>query len=91
MEIFNFPIATYVGAKFTARITNNSGANAAIQEVILAQNGTDVYTTVYGTVVAPTSANLGVFSATINTTAVAVKFQQTTASSSVKLFTQLIK
>lgn len=91
VEVFNFPVATYTGAKITAKIASLSGANAQVQELIIAQNTTDVVLTVYGTVAAPASANLGVFSASINTTAVSVKFQQTGANSSVKLFTQLIK
>ena len=97
LEIFNFPVATYPGVKITARITSLSGANTAVQEVIIAQNQTDVMLTVYGTVSIPianstvAAANLGAFSATINTTAIAVNFQQTGANSSVKLFTQLIK
>jgi hypothetical protein len=68
---------------------------AQVQELILAHNGNttsqDVTLTVYGTVAAPATANLGVFTASINTTAVAVKFNQTRANTSVKLFTQLIK
>lgn len=90
-EIFNFPIASYTGAKITAKIGALSGANSQVQELILVQNTTDVVMTVYGTVASPAAANLGVFSAAINTTAVSVKFQQTGANSSVKLFTQLIK
>lgn len=91
VEIFNFPVATYTGAKITAKIGTLGGANTQVQELIIAQNSTDVVLTVYGTVAAPATANLGVFTASINSTAVSVKFQQTGANSSVKLFTQLIK
>ena len=91
LEIFNFPIATYGGAKVTAKIQSLSGANTQVQEIIIAQNQTDVVMTVYGTVSSPAAANLGVFSSTINTTAVSVKFSQSGANSNVKLITQLIK
>lgn len=99
VTIFTFPTATYTGAKLTAKIVSLSGANTQVQEIIIAQNTVDVGTTVYGTVSAPASANLGVFSAGLaNSTGgatavdrVAVKFQQTSANSSVKLFAQLIK
>lgn len=91
VEVFNFPVATYTGAKITAKIGALGGANTQVQELIVAQNATDVVLTVYGTVAAPATANLGVFTASINSTAVSVKFQQTGANSSVKLFTQLIK
>jgi uncharacterized transporter YbjL len=91
INLFSFPVGTYTGAKITAKITSLSGANTQIQELILAQNTTDVNITVYGTVAAPASANLGVFSGLINSTAVAVGFQQSSANSNVKLFAQLIK
>jgi hypothetical protein len=89
VEVFSFPIA-YTGAKITAKISSLSGSNTQVQEIIIAQNTTDVIFSVYGTVAAPATANLGAFSASINTTAVSVMFQQTGANSSVKLLTQLI-
>lgn len=99
ITIATFPTATYTGAKVTAKIVSLSGANTQVQELIIAQNTTDSTITVYGTVAAPASANLGVFSVALaNSTGgtstpdrVAIKFQQTSANSSVKLFTQLIK
>ena len=91
VEIFSFPTATYAGAKMTAKIVSLSGANTQVQELIIAQNTTDVVLTAYGTVSAPSTANLGAFSASINSTAVSVRFTQTGANSSVKVFTQLIK
>jgi hypothetical protein len=91
VNLFSFPVGTYTGAKVTAKITDALATNNQVQELILAQNGTDVIMTVYGTVASPASANLGVFSGLINTTHVAVGFKQTKANSSVKIFAQLIK
>ena len=91
VNIFTFSTSTYSGAKITAKIASLSGANTQVQEMILAQNGTDVVVTVYGTVSAPATANLGSFSAALSGGNVTVKFQQVSANSSVKLFTQLIK
>lgn len=91
VNLFSFPVGTYTGAKITARITDAAATNNQVQELILAQNGTDVIMTVYGTVSSPATANLGVFSGLINTTHVAVGFKQTKASSNVKMFALLIK
>lgn len=92
VEVFNFPL-TYFGARITARIGTYAGAvqtQAQTQDLIIAQNATDVVLTSYGTVASPATANLGVFSASINSTAVSVKFQQTGANSTVRLLTQLL-
>jgi hypothetical protein len=84
---------TYRSAKITASISSLSGANVQTQEMVLAFSNTanDVTLTVYGTVSAPSSANLGIFSTSINSTASALRFTQTSANSSVKLFIQYIK
>ena len=91
VEIYNFPIVTYKGAKITSRATTLAGTNTQIQEIIVAHDGTDAIMTVYGTVSSPASANLGVFSSTINTTHVAILFDQTSANTNMKMFVQLIK
>lgn len=91
VTLFSFPTATYTGAKITAKITSLSGGNTQVQEIIIAQNTTDVVTTVYGTVSAPATANLGVFTSALSAGNVSINFEQTSANSSVKLFTQLIK
>ncbi len=84
---------TYKSAKITASISTEDNANVQTQEMVLAFSNTanDVSLTVYGTVSAPISANLGIFSTTINSTASALRFTQTSANSSVKLFIQYIK
>jgi len=84
---------TYKSAKITASISTADNANVQTQEMVLAFSNTanDVSLTVYGTVSAPISANLGIFSTTINSTASALRFTQTSANSSVKLFIQYIK
>ena len=87
--MFNFPL-TYLGAKILARSKTATGANVQLQEVLVVHNGTDAYITSYGTVNSPAS-NVGVFTATINTTAVSIKFQQTSANSDIKMFVQYIK
>lgn len=83
----------YRAAKMTATVATLDGANVSTQEMIFAHSASanDVTLTIYGTVAAPATANLGSFSTTINTTALAIKFQQTTANSSVKMFIQFIK
>jgi hypothetical protein len=83
----------YRAAKITAAVTSQSGANVSTQEMILAHSASanDVTLTIYGTVAAPATSNLGSFSAAINTTALALKFHQTGASSLVKMFIQFIK
>ncbi len=90
-EVYNFPKATYKVAKMTARTVPLSGASSQIQELLIAQDGSDAVLTVYGTVAAPAGANVGVFSATTNTSHVIVNFTQKNANTSVKLFAQLIK
>lgn len=90
-EVYSFAKATYKVAKMTARTVPLSGASSQIQELLIAQDGTDAVLTVYGTVAAPAGANVGVFAATTNSTHVIVNFTQKTANTSVKLFAQLIK
>lgn len=90
-DVYSFPMATYKVAKLTARTVPLSGASSQIQELLIAQDGTDAVLTVYGTVSAPAAANVGVFSATTNTSHVIVRFTQKSANTSVKLFAQLIK
>jgi hypothetical protein len=84
---------TYKSAKITASISSLDSANVQTQEMVVAFSNTanDVSLTVYGTISAPTSANLGIFSTSINSTASALRFTQTGANSSVKLFIQYIK
>lgn len=83
----------YRSAKITSSATTLSGANVQTQEMILALSNTanDISLTVYGTVSAPSTANVGVFTTSINSTAAAIKFTQTGANSSIKLSIQYIK
>lgn len=83
----------YKSAKITASIYSANLTNVQTQEMILAYSNTanDVTVTAFGTVAAPASANLGVFSSAINSTAIALKFTQTSANSGVKLLIQYIK
>lgn len=83
----------YKSAKITASVFSANLTNVQTQEMILAYSNTanDVTVTAFGTVAAPASANLGVFSSAINSTAIALKFTQTSANSGVKLLIQYIK
>jgi hypothetical protein len=83
----------YKSAKITASVYSANLLNVQTQELILAHSNTanDVTLTAYGTVAAPASANLGLFTAAINSTALALKFTQTSANSGVKLLIQYIK
>jgi len=89
--VFSFPKNLYSSAKISAQIKTADNANTQIQEIVLAHDGlTNSFLTVYGTVSAPISANLGLFSTSINNANVELFFKQNTASSKVKIIAHLI-
>ena len=94
VEVFNFPL-TYFGAKVFARVgtvgLGGTGGNSQVQEFLIAQNGTDSTITMFATVGSTTLANVGLFSTSINSTAVAVLFKPTSSNTNVKALVQLIK
>jgi len=87
--IYSFPKATYSSAKLICQVKNTG--NTQTSEMVLAQDLTDAYLTVYGTVVSPSGANLGSFSVGINNANVELKFSQSIASSATKVVAHLIK
>ncbi len=89
--VFSKPLEHRSG-KITTSVVS-LGGNVQTQDIVFAYSNTanDVVLTTYGTVSSPASANLGVFNAAINSTAVVIRFTQTSANSSVKMFVQYIK
>jgi len=89
--VFDFAKSSYSAGKITA--VAKKGSNTQINEIVLAHDTTTnvALLTVYGTVTAPSGANIGVYSATTNATHVIVQFQQVAANSSVKLNANLLK
>ena len=88
--VYSFPKATYSGAKITAAVKTVTG-NSQFSEMVLAHNTVDAYLTVYATVSSPPTANAGFFSVAINNANVELSFQQTSATSAVKIVSHLIK
>ena len=89
--IFSFPKISYSSAKITAQVKTVDNSNTQIQEIVLAHDSSgNAFLTVYGTVSAPLSANLGVFTTSINNANVELYFQQNTANSRIKVIAHLI-
>jgi hypothetical protein len=88
--IYSFSTADYESAKMQIKIKNTNIIQTS--ELLLSQNGTSVFITTYGSVSSNGSASaLGTFSANIDTTTVRLYLNQTTANSSVKIVSNLIK
>lgn len=91
VTVYSFDKTAYTTVKFLTQVRSADNANTQGNEMILTHNGTTSTVTVYGTVAAPSAANLGVFSTSINSTAVALNFAQSGASSKVKVVAHFIK
>lgn len=91
VTVYSFDKTLYTTVKFLTQVESADNANTQGNEMILTHNGNTSTVTVYGTVAAPQGANLGVFSTSINSTAVALNFSQSGASSKVKLVAHFIK
>lgn len=89
--VYSFPLSSYTTAKILAQVESVDNANTQGNEMILTHNGTQSTVTIYGTVAAPSGANLGVFSTSINSTAVALNFTQGAANTKVKIVAHLLK
>ncbi len=91
VNVFSFGKTSFSSGKITSQV--KKGSNTQINEIVVAHDTTTnvALITVYGTVSAPASANLGVYGATTNATHVILQFQQTQANSSLKLHANLIK
>jgi len=89
--VFSFAKASFSSGKITAQ--NKKGTNTNITEILVAHDTTTNTSqlTVYGSIKAPTTANLGVYSTTTNATHVILNYLQTNTSSSVKIVANLIK
>jgi hypothetical protein len=88
---FSFNKTTYSSAKVLLQAKNTG--NVMIQEGIVAHDGTDAYMTVFGTIVSPSGANLGLMSANVsaNGSHIDLKLLQNTASTAVKVRVELLK
>jgi len=91
VPVFSFLKASSSSGKITGQI--KKGSNTQINEILVAHDTTTntAQLTVYGTVSAPSSANLGVYSATTNATSIILNVLQTQANSAVKVVANLIK
>lgn len=91
MNVYTFTKSSYSAAEVTA-VAKNITVGTQIVKMLVAHNGgTNVYITSYGTVAAPNTANVGVFSAVVTGGVVNLRFKQTVDNSSVKLLVNLIK
>jgi len=91
MNVYTFTKSSYSAAEVTA-VAKNITVGTQIVKLLVAHNGgTNVYITSYGTVAAPNTANVGVFSAVVTGGVVNLRFKQTVDNSSVKLLVNLIK
>lgn len=89
--VYAFDKSVYSSGKITAQ--SKKGANVNISEILVAyeDSGNTSQLTVYGSVKAPTSANLGVYSVSSNATHVLLNFTQTQQNTAVKIVANLIK
>lgn len=89
--VFSFLKTNVSSAKMTGQI--KKGSNTQINEILVAYDSTTAtpQLTVYGTVSAPPSANLGAYSVSTNATSVIINVLQTQANSAVKIVANLIK
>lgn len=91
VNVYSFTKSSYSAAEVTA-VAKNVAAGTQIVKMLVAHNGgTNVYITSYGTVAAPNTANVGIFSAVVTGGVVNLRFKQTVDNSSVKLLVNLIK
>ena len=89
-QVFFTFATSFSSAKITAQVKRSG--NVQTSDMIIAHDGTDAFISVYGTVIAPsTSSDLGDFSVGVNAGNVELKYQQTAASSVIKVIAHLIK
>ena len=91
LPVFSFTKANASSGKITAQL--KKGSNTQINEIVIAHDTTTntAQLSVYGTVSAPSGANLGVYSASTNATHIIIGVKQTQANSAVKIVANLIK
>ena len=89
-QVFFTFATSFSSAKITAQVKRSG--NVQTSDMIIVHDGTDAIISVYGTVIAPSaSSDLGDFSVGINGGNVELKYQQTAASSVIKVIAHLIK
>ena len=91
LEVLSFSKSGFSSGKLTAQA--KKGTNTSISEILVAHDTTTntAQLTVYGVVRAPSTINLGSFSATTNATHVIVGYTQASQNQSVKVVANLIK
>jgi hypothetical protein len=89
-QVFFTFATSFSSAKITAQVKRSG--NVQTSDMIIVHDGTDAFISVYGTVIAPSaSSDLGDFSVGVNAGNVELKYQQTAASSVIKVIAHLIK
>lgn len=87
IAMFNWIKSEYRGGDLTCRVGNTTSTR--MSKVLVATNGTDTYMTEYAVLKAPTTANLGTFSVTSNTTHAVLNFTPNVPNLSMSLDIQL--
>jgi len=88
ISIYSWIAADYKGGDITSVVKN--GANVRVSKILIVTDGTNAYLTEYATLHSPTSANLGVYSISANTTHAILRFNQTAPNSELTLNISLI-
>jgi hypothetical protein len=91
VDVFSFSKGSFSTGKLS--VQSKFGTNTNISEILVAHDTTTntAQLTVYGSIKAPTTANLGVYSISTNATHVVLGFTQTNPNTSVKVVANLIK
>lgn len=88
--VYQFAMSSYSAAEVTA--VAKKGSNTQISRFLVSHDGgVNVQSTMYGTITAPSTANLGILQTAINGSNVAIRYLQNTVNSSVKLILNLVK
>lgn len=90
-NVYTFALASYSAAEITAVAKSATGNTQIVKMLVTHDGSTNVQSTVYGTVAAPSTANLGVYSTAISGTDVNIRFLQTAPNTSIKMVATLIK
>lgn len=88
-QVLTVNTSVYSSAKLTVQA--RKGVNTEISEVILASNGSDVSTSVYGTVMSPPAANIGSLSANMSGTDLRVYYTSAGDSTNLKILATLFR
>jgi lipopolysaccharide export system protein LptA len=83
VEVYTWLKSQYKLGDITSRVGNTASTRAS--KILIATNGTDSYITEYAVLNAPTSANLGLYTVTSNTTNVILNFTPYIANLSMSL------